>query len=141
VVLVVTAGARPDHAFGFRMFQESSTIHLHLAREVEAETGHGTRLVAVDGGSWIARDRTGTLHRFSWKDRVQEPALGAFDRTFHASYGADAQTERLRAALDDVAAHTLGPKDDAETRALVLEVTVRKNGREPKSITLRSGRP
>jgi hypothetical protein len=138
--LVVTADARPDHAFGFRMFQESSTIQVHLAREVDADTGHGTVLVPVVNGTWIARDHVGTLHRFNWKDRVQEPALSAFDRTFHASYGADAQTERLRAALDDVAAHTLSLRDDAEAKALVLEVTVRKNGREPKTVTMRSPR-
>jgi hypothetical protein len=138
LALVVTADARPDHAFGFRMFQESSTIHVHLAREVDAPSGHGTITAPVEGGTWVARDREGTPHRFAWKDRVHEPALAVFDRTFHASYGADAQVARLQAALDDVAANCLSSRNDAETRGLVLEVTVRKNGRDPKTVTMRS---
>jgi len=46
----------------------------------------------------------------------------------HASYGAGAQLQRLAAALEDVAKHI---PEDGETRALELEVTVRKNGRPP----------
>jgi hypothetical protein len=44
---------------------------------------------------------------------------------------------RLQAALDDVASHT---PDDAETRELVLDVEVRKNGREPYVARLTSAR-
>jgi hypothetical protein len=140
LALVVTADARPDAAFGFRMFQESSTIHVHFLREVDAMAAHGTSLVPVRDGTWVARDSEGTPHRFSWKDRVHEPTLSTFDRTFHASYGADAQLARLGAALDDVASHTLSPRDDAETHALVLQITIRRNGRGPRTVTLRSPR-
>jgi hypothetical protein len=57
-VLVVGAGSRPDGAFGFRMFSESSTIEVHLFRE----TGDGTR-ASVDGGEWVAKDEHGVPHR------------------------------------------------------------------------------
>ena len=30
--LIATAGLRPEHAFGFRMFSESTTAELHLYR-------------------------------------------------------------------------------------------------------------
>jgi hypothetical protein len=135
--LVLTADARPDHAFGFRMFGESTTLLVHLAREVDAPSGHGTIDVPVEGGRWVARDREGTPHRFSWHDRVHEPALAIFDHELHASYGADAQLTRLNAALDDVLQHT---KEDAETRAHVLEVRVKQNGRPPQTVTFRSTR-
>jgi hypothetical protein len=124
--LVVTAGARPDGAFGFRMFPESSTLSYRLFREVDAPSGHGTALVEAADGDWTARDAGGTPHRFSWRARVKEPGLSTFGVTMHASYGARAQLQRLEAALGDVAAHV--PEDD-ETRALVLEVAVKKNGR------------
>lgn len=136
--LILTAEARPDHAFGFRMFQESTTLSVHLSRAIDAPTGHGTTLTPVEGGRWVARDREGTPRRYSWNDRVHEPALAIFDQTFHASYGADAQLARLAAALDDVWSHT---REDAETRALVLDVKVRKVGREAQTVTLQSPLP
>ncbi|HVJ88399.1 MAG TPA: hypothetical protein VM580_01260, partial [Labilithrix sp.] len=37
---------------------------------------------------------------------------------------------RLQGAIDDVASH-LAPSEDLETRRLVLDVVVRRNGREP----------
>jgi len=61
----------------------------------------------------------------------REPALATFDATMHASYGAAAQLERWRAALEDVAKHT---PEDAETKRLRLEITVRKNGREAQVV-------
>jgi len=136
LALVATAGARPEHAFGFRMFSESSTVRLHLLRSVEAPSGHGTILVDAPAGSWNARDAAGTVHRFAWRDRVRAPELSTFDVTMHAAYGADAQVARLRAAIVDVARHI---PDDAETRELVLDVTIRKNGREAEVVRLRSG--
>lgn len=135
--LVTTAGRRADASFGFQMFAESTTIEIALSRVVEAPSGHGTVSVPVEGGAWSARDRDGTLRRFRWRDRVLQPALGTFDVTMHAAYGEAAQLERLRAALDDVATHT---PEDAETRALVLDVTVRKNGGEPRVVHMESPR-
>ena len=135
--LIATAGMRADHAFGFRMFSESTTIEVELFRMLEAPSGHGTTTVHVEDGRWVARDHRGTPHRFSFHDRVRDAALSTFDTRIHASYGADAQLVRLKAALDDVAAHL---DDDAETRRLVLDVTVRKNGREPLRVTLESPR-
>jgi len=136
VALIATAGGRPEHAFGFRMFSESSTVRLHLLRAVEAPSGHGTVLVDVRDGAWNAHDPSGAIHRFAWRDRVREPELGTFDVTMHAAYGAEAQLARLRAALADVARHV---PEDAETRELVLNVTVRQNGKEPEVVLLRSG--
>lgn len=135
--LVLTAGQRPDASFGFRMFNESTTLDVHLLREVDAPSGHGTVLIDAPRGEWVAEDAHGARHRFSVRDRIQEPALSTFDVVFHASYGGAAQIARLHAALDDVAAHLDG---DTETRALVERITVRKNGREPYVETFRSAR-
>ncbi len=127
LVLILTADRRPDGAFGFRMFPESSSIKVVLFREVDDEDGQRTK-VHVDDGVWSARDAGGMVRRFSWYERVRSP-YWAFDREMHASYGAAAQLARLQSAVDDVASHI---PDDAETRRLVLEVTVRRNGREPQ---------
>jgi hypothetical protein len=126
--LIVTAGRRSDGAFGFRMFNESSTIHIALFREVSSPEGSPKR-VHVGDGVWTALASDGTRHRVSWYDRVPTP-YWIFDQEMHASYGADTQLSRLQSALDDVSGH-LSPSDDAETRRLVLDVLVRRNGREP----------
>jgi hypothetical protein len=131
--LVLTAERRADGAFGFRMFSESSTISVSLSREVGHPDGTRTR-VHVDEGVWLARDGSGTTRRFSWFDRVR-PGFAVFDQEVHARYGARAQLERLQAALDDVAAHTEG---DTETKRLLLDVTIRRNGREPEVFHLAS---
>ena len=137
--LIATAGTRPDHAFGFQMFSESSTLEIHLARKVDdggaGEEARGTRLVPVKDGTWVAHDRDGNPRRIRWRERVHDPGLGAFDVTIHASYGSAAQLARLQAALDDVARHI---PEDAETRGLVADVTVRKNGHDPVVIHLAS---
>lgn len=133
-VLVLTADRRPDGAFGFRMFAESSSIRVALYREVDGPGGVRRR-VHVDDGTWSARDATGGMRRFVWTDRVKRPQLAVFDREIHASYGAATQLERWRGALDDVASHV---PDDAETRRLLLDVTVRRNGREPYVVHLAS---
>lgn len=125
--LILSASRRPDALFGFRMFAESSTIEAHLTRDIEAPSGHGTVEVAVKGGEWIARDTLGAPHAFRWRDRVIEPALASFDTTFHASYSAAAQVARWEGALDDVASHLT---EDAETKRLRLDLTVRRNGHE-----------
>lgn len=131
--LILTASRRPDGAFGFRMFNESSTIKVSLYREIAGEDGTRTR-VHVEGGMWTARDANGQLRRFAWRDRVM-PTLGVFDVEMAASYGEAAQLARWQGALDDVATHT---PDDAETKRFVLDVVVRKNGREPHTVTLAS---
>jgi hypothetical protein len=128
VVLIGTGGRRPDHAFAFQMFSESTTAKLELLREVEAPSGHGTIMVPAPHGEWTALDADGARHRFEWRDRVKSPTLSSFDATFEASYGQETILARMQAALDDVTAHLEG---DAETRRLVARVTLRRNGREP----------
>lgn len=136
--LVLTAGSRPEAAFGFRMFSESSTISYSLSREVRRHPGdEGIVVVPVADGEWSAKDSQGVLRHVSWRDRVKRPELAAFDVTLHASYSARAQLSRLTAALDDVAAHT---PDDHETVRLLMDVTIRHNGREPEVIHLASAR-
>lgn len=124
--LILTANRRPDGAFGFRMFSESTTIKVSLFREV------GGSRVRVEDGKWSAKDATGVVKRFSWNDRVM-PNLAVFDVEWAAAYGEAAQLARWQGALDDVFAHTV---DDAETRRLALDIVVKKNGREPHTVTL-----
>jgi hypothetical protein len=134
ITLVITADRRPDAAFGFRMFSESSTLKIALFREVVGGDGHVMR-VHVDDGVWSARDASGSLHRYAWNERVRRQELATFDTELNAKYAVDAQLARLQAALDDVATHF---PDDAETRRFLLDVTVRKNGREPYVVHLAS---
>lgn len=134
-VLILTSQRRPEHAFGFQMFGESSTVRFSLLREVEAPSGHGTLTVHAYDGEWEARSADGTLHHFSWRDRVKVPALAVFDTTLEAGYGAAAQIARMQAALDDVAEHT---PNDAETERLLADVIVKRNGREPAVVHLAS---
>ena len=144
--LVLSAGGRPDHAFGLRMAAESTTVVVALSREVtvaahdeddDARDGirDGVAVVAVKGGSWVAHDRSGKPRRIDWRDRVHEPELSTFDAVIDASAGATGTLARLQAALDDVATHT---PDDAETRALLADVVVQRNGREAYAVHLRS---
>jgi hypothetical protein len=134
VALVITADRRPDAAFGFRMFSESSTLQVALYREVARETGQVAR-VHVDDGVWSARSSGGGSHRYAWNDRVRRQELATFDTEINAKYAALAQLSRLQAALDDLATHV---PDDIETRRFLLDVTVRKNGREPYVVHLAS---
>jgi hypothetical protein len=131
--LVLTASLRPDGLFAFQMFNESSTIVITLGRRVRTEGG-GTSVVATDG-SWQAPDRNGVTHAFRWSDRVHDPVLSKLDRHLAAAYGVDAQLFRLQKALDDVTDHLEG---DAETLALVADVRIRKNGRDPYDKRLES---
>lgn len=119
------------------MFNESSTIEVHLQREVDSVTGHGTMLVDAPHGEWVAKDSAGDNHRFSVRDRVSESALTTYDVVLHASYGATAQLARLQAVIDDVVTHLDG---DTETKQLVMTVKVRRNGRPPNVVTLKSTR-
>src|SRR5271154_5666712 len=127
--LIVTADARPDHIFGFRMFPEASTLEIHLSRV----TAQGT--VPAVGGEWSATDGAGQLRHFSWHDRVRDPVLGPLDTRVFASYGIDAQLARLQRALDDVAGHIQG---DAQTESLQADVTFSRNGHDPTTTTLTS---
>jgi hypothetical protein len=127
--LVLTAGGRPDHIFGFRMFPEGSTIEIHLWRDTAGGAMRALR------GEWSARDAAGQLRHFSWRDRVRDPILSSIDACVFASYGVDAQLARLEHALDDVADHV---PEDMETRQLRAEVVVRRNGGEPTTVSLRS---
>jgi hypothetical protein len=130
-LLILTAGRRADHSFGFRMFPEATTMEVRLARELSGG------IVPAPGGEWTAGDGHGHGRRFSWHDRVRDPVLGSLDRRVFASYGADAQLARLQKALDDVADHVPDDHDTVRLRAAVL---VWKNGREPTPVTLVSHR-
>ncbi len=134
IALVISADRRPDAAFGFRMFSESSTLKIAFYREVTDADGKLAR-VHVDDGVWSARDASGASHRHAWNERVRRQELATFDTEINAKYAVDAQLARLQAALDDVAAHV---PDDAETKRFLLDVTVRKNGREPYVVHLAS---
>jgi hypothetical protein len=125
--LVLTAPLRPDHAFAFAMFAEASTMEIHLMREV------GGLRVGAPRGEWSARNFSGQLGHFSWRDRVRDTTLAAVDTRVFASYGIDAQIARLQHALDDVADHV---PDDAETVRLGADVVVWRNGRDPVPVTL-----
>jgi hypothetical protein len=133
--LVLSSPLRPDGVFSFQMFNESSTIAIRLSRRVAGEGGAET-IVSTDG-SWQAKGEHGAVGTFHWTDRVKDPILSTLGRQVHASYGVEAQLFRLQKALDDVAAHLAG---DAETRALVADVEVRRNGREPVVKRLESAR-
>jgi hypothetical protein len=125
--LVVSAGGRSDHIFGFRMFPEASTLEIHLSRVTSAATFPAPR------GEWSARSKSGQLRHFSWRDRIRDPVLGSIDARVFASYGVDAEIARLQRALDDVTEHLEG---DDETIRLRADMLVRKNGREPSPVTL-----
>jgi hypothetical protein len=116
--LVLTAGRRINHAFGFRMFEESSTLALHLERLVD----DGGRL-PVDG-AWTAHDCEGRAVRYRWSDLVRSGPVW-LDVPLLEPYGADAGLARARAAVAWVAAHT--PRD-CETRGFAATVTRVRNG-------------
>lgn len=127
--LVLTASCRPDGIFGFRMFPEASTLEFDLERVV------GGVPLGAPGGAWSARDATGQLRHFSWRDRVTDPVLSSPGTRVFAAYGADAQLARLQRALDDVASHE---PEDAETQRFVARVRVWRNGRGPEAVVLES---
>ncbi|HEY3495650.1 MAG TPA: hypothetical protein VGK73_13225 [Polyangiaceae bacterium] len=123
--------SQPDRVFGFQMFNESSTIEISLERRVRR--GGKRSVEPLPDGSWSARDRNGTVHRFRWTDRVHYGALGTLGVRRHASYGLDAQLFRLKRALEDVLRNI---PDDAETEALIAVVEASRNGRPPERIRL-----
>ena len=133
--LVLSSPLRPDGVFSFQMFNESSTIAIRLSRRVLGPDGNV--ITVPTDGRWEARDEAGGRRWFAWTDRVRDPALVTLGRQVHASYGVDAQLFRLQKALDDVTAHLA---HDTETRGLVADVEVHKNGREPFVRRLESAR-
>ena len=133
--LLATAGSRPDKVFAFQMFNESSTISIALSRRVEQPDG--TVVTVPTRGRWWAKDRAGAEHPFDWRDRVRDSNLATLGRPVHASYGVDAQLFRLQAALDDMMAHST---NDVETRALLADVEVRRNGKSPVHVELSSSK-
>lgn len=135
VMAWVIGGAqlRPDHVFGFQMFNQSSKIDIRLLRRVRA----GRSLVPVVDGIWQARDRRGEVHTFRWEERVKDPVLRVLERPVHARYGLEGQLYRLERALADVLAHI---PEDAETTGLVASVTTLKNGRNPRIVRLEAKR-
>jgi hypothetical protein len=119
-VLVLTAQRRFNHAFGFRMFEESTTVTLHVERLVDDA---GSLPIAA---AWTVHDCAGRPVTYRWSELVP---VGPFrlDVPLSEPYGADAGLARARAAVAWVAAHTPG---DCETRALTATVTRVRNGRE-----------
>lgn len=129
----IASGLRaPDHAFGFQMFGEASSIRFELKRKLKGKR----KLVPVVGDSWEAPDARGELHRIHWRDRVRYPVLEHSGRTRHASYGLAGQLDRLQRALDDFMAHL---QNDTQTQALIAVVHASYNGRPERELQL-SGR-
>ena len=135
VFLIATADARPDRVFGFRMFNESSSLRFDLFRRISR--GQRTLLVPVKDGGWQVSTAAGQ-RSFNWTDRVRYRALSRPGVFVHATYGLDAQLFRLQAALKDVSEHLEG---DPETRALVARVQTRKNGRTGPNFEYVATRP
>jgi hypothetical protein len=136
VGLLITASARPDGVFAFRMFNESSTISIEILRRVRRNDG--SLAVVPTNGKWEARDASGIPHAVSWNDRIRDPILGTLGRPVHAAYGVDAQLFRLQRALDDVVRST---PQDSETKALLARVDVVRNGHQRFEKLLESARP
>lgn len=132
LVVVVSAQYRPDHVFGFQMFNESSTMSVHLFRRVRGRT----RLEPLVDGSFVDR-AGGTATTFRWQDRVRDPVLGKLDVPVHAKYGLAGQLFRLELALHDFMAR-LPP--DADTEELVAVVETLKNGRDQGVVRLKAER-
>jgi hypothetical protein len=133
IAVVISAQYRPDHAFGFQMFNESSTVNIHLYRRVK---GQRALEAFVDGG-FTTRGKDGAPRRIEWRDRVRDRVLGRLDETVHAKYGLAGQLFRLELALQDFARH-LG--DDRDTDEIVAVVETRKNGKNPAVVRLKARR-
>lgn len=133
--LIVTADRRIDGPFDFRSYRESLTVKVALGREIDGPDGRPVR-VPEPGGVWTSRARDGSYRRQTvWFDRVPT-ARWVFDREVEVGRG-DADLGRLQSALDDVASH-IAPEEDVETRRLILDVTIRRNGREASTHELGS---
>jgi hypothetical protein len=129
--LVATAGRRPEHAFAFRMFSESTTVVMHLSRR----TIDGD-VVSCDNGSWWARSARGARLYLSMRDYIDAPELSFYDVRMPASYGRAAELARLQAALDYVIGR-LGD-DDRTTAALIVDVALRSGAGAVSQVRLES---
>ena len=127
--LILTAGARPEHAFGFRMFGEASTLQYSLARGIRERSG--VRELPCPAGRYTTR----AGRSYDWHTWVRNAELGAFDREIVANYGVAAQLTRLEAALSSYAAHVEG---DAESVYFVLSGFTTRNGGERVPFRLQS---
>jgi hypothetical protein len=145
-LLIATAGLRSDRSYGFRMFPESSSIVVHVSRELDGAGGGaaGPRLLPVENGRWEAKDCAGATHTFVWGNMVKFPAPWklAPDKRFKdvrvpAPYGVESEEHRTEAALRWVADHT---PDDCETRGFVAQVEPKKNGQPLEAVTIEVAR-
>lgn len=135
--LVATAGSRPEHAFGFRMFGEASTLSYSLHRVIRGPDGEERELKCEGGRYSILRGAPGRDERvvYDWHDWVKRPALGTFDRELFASYGVAAQLSRLAIAVDSFADQVPA---DHETLRFVLRGTSSRNGSPPEPFVFES---
>ena len=129
--LIATGDLRPEHAFAFRMFSESTTAVLHLRRR----TLDGD-LVSCDHGAWWTRDARGARHYLSMRDYIDAPELSFYDVRMPASYGRAAELARLEAALDYVIGR-LGD-DDRTTAQFVVDVWLRSGAGARSHVTITS---
>lgn len=118
-LLIVTAGGRVSHSFGFRMFEESASIEVHVERVLD---GNVHKPLADE---WLAHDCSGAPHVLRWKDLVRFPAPRWLDTGIAQPYGVDTGVAIARAAIGFVATHT---PDDCETRAFVATIKRVRNG-------------
>ncbi|HSU39944.1 MAG TPA: hypothetical protein VLJ38_10255 [Polyangiaceae bacterium] len=130
--VIVSAQRRPDHVFGFQMFNESSTVNIHLFRRVRGRRN----LEALPNGSFQDRSH-GVVRTLSWLERVHDPVLSQLDTPTHAKYGLEGQLFRLQLALDDFVARL--PRG-SDTLGLVAVVETLKNGRDPQVVRLKAER-
>ena len=129
--LIATGDLRPEHAFAFRMFSESTTAVLHLQRR----TFDG-ELVSCDNGRWWTRTSRGARLYLSMRDYIDAPELSFYDVRVPAAYGRAAELARLRAALDYVLGR-LGD-DDRTTAQFVVDVALRSGAGTQSRVTVES---
>ena len=132
VALIVNGARTPDRVFAFQMFNESSTIEVHVARRVRSPSG--IREMPLDKGSWTVASNAMAAKTLRWSDFVRDPVLSRLDGRVSAAYGVDAQLSRLTPALDYVASHD----PDPALVSFVADVVVRRNGRAAESVRLES---
>jgi hypothetical protein len=131
-LLIATAGSRSDRSYGFRMFPETSSVVVHVARRLDEG-----KEAPIANGRWEAHDCGGKPHSFVWSKMVRSPAPSKLDAPTGAPYGVEAQVERTRGALRWVADHV---PDDCETRAFVAKVEMKRNGQSIGSVDIEAVR-
>lgn len=129
--LIASAERRPEHAFAFRMFSESTTVVLHLQRR----TVDGD-VVPCEGGGWWTRTSRGARVQLSMRDFIDAPELSFYDVRMPAAYGRAAELARLGRALDYVIGR-LGD-DDRTTLAFVVDVELRSGAGAISHVRLES---